>query len=85
MSKFGIKVAYGTRMMHTLRFLGKKIQMQQNLLIKKTKNGPKNTYTHSSPCGTTETTNSRNAEIGTNIARSLRMIPNFWFSYYSLL
>jgi len=61
-------------MVRALRFLEKVFNCGK--IYKKRKNRPKTPKkAHSSPRATIETTNSRNAEIGTNVARGLRMMP----------
>jgi len=66
------------RMMCTCRLLEKVLYLWQNLQ-KKTKNRPKTRKSaHCSPRITTETTNSRNVELGTKVAHGLRMMPKLF-------
>jgi len=75
--KFDIKAKSSTRMTRILKFLENVSYLRQNLpkTAKKAKNAKK---VYSSQRATVETTNSRNAEIGTTIAHGLRMMAEFF-------
>jgi len=83
--KFGTKVGFSTRMMRTLDFW-KKFFNCTRICKRRPEIGQKTPKMSAySLCAISESKDSRNAEIGTNIDLDVRICPNFLCLNYALL